>query len=193
MKNKFLFTLLFALCGLFSQAQTISITSTSMEVITTNAVTRTFYDLDDVFLAYKSGKVTVYDIDNPSTTIFSGDTSEVSVTSASHWGAKAVKLARWYQSCTHTNGYRYFMPRREVSYLYRGATNAIRFLNDDNKRTLLETHIDSVTVSGVSGSSAKLTWLRNQAFLKAIEISEGYPNSPPLRRVQQPVRLLQLL
>lgn len=172
--------MLFALCGLFAQAQTVAITSTAVELISPNAVTRTFYDLDDLFLAYKSGKVYIYDIENPSTTIFSGDTSEVTVAGALIWSAKATKLALWYQSCTHTNGYRYFMPRREISYLYRGATSAVRFLNDDNKRTLLETHIDSVSVSGVSGASAKLTWLRNQAFLEGNRNSRGLPEAPTI-------------
>ena len=181
MKNKFSFSLLlFVLCGLFAQAQTVSITSTSVEVITPSAVTRTFYDLDDVMMAYKAGKVYIYDVNNPSTSLFDGDTSEVSVTSATHWGAKAAKLARWYQGCTHTNGYRYFMPRRDVSYLYRGSTNALRFLNNVNKRTLLETHIDSVTVSGVSGASAKLTWLRNQVFLEGLRNQRSLPELPPI-------------
>ncbi len=177
MKNSLLYSFLFAMMLAFvgsSTAQTISITSTSLELIAPNAVTRTFYDLDQVYLAYKSGKVTVFDAQT-GTQVFLGDTSEVSVTSANIWTAKATRLARWYQSATHTNGFRYFMPRRDVQYLFRGATNAVRFLNPDNKRTLLETHVDSVTVAGVSGSSAKLTWLRNQAFLEGLR---NYRNIP---------------
>lgn len=160
---------------MFAQAQTVAITSTSVEIIAPSAATRTFYDLDDVFLAYKAGKFTIYDVANPKTQLFYGDTSEVSVAGASIYSAKATKLARWYQSCTHTNGYRYFMPRREIAYLYRGATSMIRFLNDDTKQTLLETHVDSVSVSGVSGASAKLTWLRNQAFLEGNRNSAALP------------------
>ncbi len=163
--KKTLLLAIFALATYFVQATTVSFTSTSLEVITDNAVTRTFYDLDDVYLSYKTGKLTIYSAES-GTQLFYGDTSEVSVTTATIWTAKATKLARWYQSCTHTNGNRYFMPRRGVAYLYRGSTSVVRFLNGENKRTLLETHIDSVTVSGVSGASAKLTWLRNQAFLE---------------------------
>jgi len=174
MKKTFFLSLLFALAGFFAQAQTVAITSTSVEVITSNAVTRTFYDLDDVYLAYKAGKFTIYDA-NSGTQLFYGDTSEVSVAGATIYTAKATKLARWYQSCTHTNGYRYFMPRRHVAYLYRGSTSAIRFLNKENKRTLLDTHVDSVTVAGVTGASAKLTWLRNQAFLEGNRNSASLP------------------
>lgn len=173
-KTLILFSLLLGLFSMTAQAQTVAITSTSVEVITSNAVTRTFYDLDDVYLTYKSGKITIYDVMNGSQ-IFYGDTSEVSVTSATIWSAKATKLARWYQSANHTSGIRYFMPRRDVQYLYRGATSAIRFLNKANKRTLLETHVDSVTVSGVTGASAKLTWLRNQAFLEGLRNSAALP------------------
>lgn len=179
MKNSILYSFLFVLLAAFVapvKAQTISITSTSLELIAPNAVTRTFYDLDQVYLAYKAGKVSVFDSES-GTQLFLGDTSEVSVTSANIWTAKATRLARWYQSTTHTNGYRYFMPRRGVQYLFRGATNAIRFLNYENKRTLLETHIDSVTVAGVSGSSAKLTWLRNQAFLEGNRNQRSLPEA----------------
>ncbi len=173
--KQFITLLLLALTTLTASAQgTLSITSTSVEHITANAVTRTFYDLDDVYFAYKSGKVTMYDV-TTSNQLFYGDTSEVTVTSATIWYAKATKLQRWYQSCTHTNGYRYFMPRRDVAYLYRTSTSMMRFLNNENKRTLLETHVDSVTVSGVSGASAKLTWLRNQAFLESQRQSNGLP------------------
>lgn len=177
MKKTFFLSFIFALAAMLAQAQTVAITSTSVEIITPNAVTRTFYDLDDVYLAYKTGKFTIYDV-NTGTQLFYGDTSEVAVAGALIYSAKATKLARWYQSCTHTNGYRYFMPRRDVSYLYRGATSVIRFLNKETKKTLLETHVDSVTVSGVSGASAKLTWLRNQAFLEATRNAGGLPELP---------------
>jgi len=179
MKKTLLFTFLFALMGLFAQAQTVSFTSTSLEVITASAATRTFYDIDEVYLAYKAGKLTIYDA-NSGTQLFYGDSSEVSVAGAAIWSAKATKLARWYQAATHTNGYTYYMPRRDIAYLYRGSTSVVRFLNKANKRTLLETHIDSVTVSGVSGSSAKLTWLRNQAFLEGNRNQRGLPELPTI-------------
>ena len=174
--KKTLVSLFLGLFALFAQAQTVAFTSTSLEVITPNAATRTFYDLDDVYLAYKAGKVMVYDGYSGSQ-LFSGDTSETSVAGANIWTAKAARLATWYQSATHTNGHTYYMPRRQVSYLYRGSSNAVRFLNPANKRTLVETHIDSVIVSGVSGASNKLTWLRNQAFLEGDRNARSLPET----------------
>ena len=178
MKFKFIQIFLFALLTVITaSAQTVAITSTAVEVITPNAVTRTFYDLDDVYFSYKAGKVAIYDVETQST-LFNGDTSEVTVAGALIWSAKLSRLSNWYQSATHTNGFRYFVPRRDVNYLYRGATSVVRLLNNTNKRTILETHIDSVAVPGVTGASNKLTWLRNQAFLEGLRNQQGLPQTP---------------
>ncbi len=178
MKFKFIQILLFALLTVITaSAQTVAITSTEVEVISRNAVTRTFYDLDDVYFKYKNGKVVLYDVESQSA-LFSGDTSEVSVAGALIWSAKMSRLSNWYQSATDTDGFRYFVPRRNVNYLYRGATSVVRLLNNTNKRTILETHIDSVTVAGVTGASNKLTWLRNQAFLEGLQTQQGLPGAP---------------
>ena len=58
----FLFTLLL-LASVFAtaDAQTISITNTSVELIGSNSVTRSFYDLDKCYLTYNNGIVKLFD------------------------------------------------------------------------------------------------------------------------------------
>lgn len=164
MKNiLFTLTLLFlALAGV--TAQTISFTPTSLEVIAPSAKTRAFYDLDNVYITYKAGAVLVME-NSTGSIVFSGDTSEISVTGATHWGAKATKLARWYQSAGTTTGYRYFLPRKGVNFVYNGTTTFVKVVASTNKRLLYEADLDSIHISGVSGDSNKLTYLRNQQFL----------------------------
>jgi hypothetical protein len=174
MKNK-LFSIIFALVAFAATAQTVSITSTSLELIGASAATRTLYDLDNTFITYKAGKVVVYE-NATLNQLFSGDTSEVSVTSATHWGAKAAKLARWYQSAGTTTGFRYFIPRRLTNYVYNGSTHATKVVDALTKKVLVNTHVDSIHVSGVSGVSSKLTWLRNQAFLEGARNNYGFPD-----------------
>jgi len=166
MKNILLTLAMLCACYAGVTAATISFTSTSVELITTGAASRSFYDLDDVYLTYKAGDVAVME-SATGTVIFSGDTSEISVTGASHWGAKATKLARWYQSAGTTTGYRYFLPHRGLNFVYNGSTTFVKVVNAVTKRLLYNQDLDSVHVSGVSGDSNKLTFLRNQRFLES--------------------------
>lgn len=176
MKHLF-FLILIALAATVAQAQTIALTPSSLEVIQASAATRAFYDLDDVFFKYKTGTVTVYDAAK-GTELFSGDTSEMSVTGASHWGAKAAKLTLWYQKCDHTNGYDYWVPKRNVNLIYKNSDTSVKLVHAVTKNLLLSTALDSVKISGISTVTNILTYLRGQFFLESSRDRLGLPNTP---------------
>lgn len=179
MKNLLTLFLLAVLGFSTAQAATIAITPSSLEVITTGAATRTFYDLDDVFIRYKAGNVVVYDAAK-STILFDGDTSEVSVTGTTHWAHKAVKLALWYQASTTTTGYSFYFPKRGVNLLYKGSTSVVKLVHSYTKNLLFETHVDSITIAGITGASNKLTYFRGQYFLEGLRNRLGLPSTPTI-------------
>lgn len=176
MKNLFLFILL-ALVATFTQAQTIAITPSSVEVIQSSSATRAFYDLDDVYLKYKTGTVTLYEAAT-GVQLFSGDTTAVSVTGASHWTAKAAKLTNWFQNATHTNGYSYWIPKRGVQLVYKTSDTSVKLLHGTTKKLLLATALDSVKISGVTTVTNILTYLRGQYFLEGSRDRLSLPNTP---------------
>ena len=176
MKNLFILTF-FCLLATFTQAQTIAITPSSLEVIQAGAATRAFYDLDDVFIKYKTGTITVYEASS-GTQLFSGDTSEASVTGASHWGAKAAKLTKWYQHATKTDGYRYWLPKRGVQLVYKNSDTSLKLVHGITKKILLSTALDSLDISGVDTVTHLLTYLRGQYFLESSRDRLGLPNTP---------------
>lgn len=178
MKNLFLiFTLMTLMTAMTTiAAQTIAITPSSVEVIQSSSATRAFYDLDDVYLKYKTGTVTLYEAAT-GTQLFSGDTTAVSITSASHWGAKAAKLTNWYQHVTHTNGYRYWFPKRGVQLVYKTSDTSVKLVHGITKKQLLATALDSVKISGVTTVTNILTYLRGQYFLEGDRDDMTLPNT----------------
>ncbi len=171
--------LLFSICfaSTFAQAQTVALTPTSLEVIQSSSATRAFYDLDDVYWKYKTGTVTLYEAATGSQ-LFSGDTTAVSVTGASHWGAKAAKLTTWYQHVTHTNGYRYWIPKRGVQLVYKTSDTSVKMVHGTTKKLLIATALDSVKISGVTTVTNILAYLRGQYFLEGDRDRVGLPNTP---------------
>lgn len=165
MKKTLFLSIVLCLAATFAQAQTAAITPSSVEIITASAATRSFYDLDAVFIRYKAATVEIYDAAK-GTRLFSGDTSEVTITNATHWGAKAARLTELYQHVTNTSGYRYWIPKRSVNFVYKGSTTAVKIVNDVTKNLILDTPIDSVKISGVTGASSLLTYLRGKYFLE---------------------------
>lgn len=150
-----------------AQAQTLTLTPSTAEVITSGAKTRTFYDIDDVFFITKGAAVEMKSA-LTNTTLFDGDTSEVTITGSTLWSAKLTKLATWCQDATTTTGYRYFLPRRQVQYLYTTTGGSLRVSNIVTKNSIWTGSIDSIKVSGVTGASNKLAWLRGKAFLEGV-------------------------
>jgi len=178
MKNLFLLFVL-ALAATFANAQTVALTPTSLEVIQSSSATRAFYDLDDVYLKYKTGTVTVYEAASGNQ-LFSGDTTAISVTGATHWGAKAAKLTNWYQHVTKTDGYRYWLPKRGVQLVYKTSDTSVKFTHGASKKLLLATALDSVKVSGVTTVANLLTYLRGQYFLEGNRDAISLPNTPTI-------------
>lgn len=169
--------LFFALAATFVQAQTIALTPTSLEVIQSSSATRAFYDLDDVYFKYKTGTVTAYEAAT-GTQLFSGDTTAMSVTGASHWGAKAAKLTLWYQHVTKTDGYRYWIPKRGVQLVYKTSDTSVKLVHGSTKKLLIATALDSVKISGVTTVTNLLAYLRGQYFLEGDRDRVGLPNGP---------------
>lgn len=170
----FLFTLLL-LASVFAtaDAQTISITNTSVELIGSNSVTRSFYDLDKCYLTYSSGIVKLFDA-AANTQLFSGDTTAVTVTGSTTWAAKRTALSRWYWRATDTNGNTFFLPRKEVNYIYKTSDNSVKAVNELSKKILFQGPLDSL-VLGVSGVSNKLGFLRAQQYLDGARNEYFYP------------------
>lgn len=173
----FLFTLLL-LASVFAtaDAQTISITNTSVELIGSNSVTRSFYDLDKCYLTYNNGIVKLFDA-AANTQLFSGDTTAVTVTSSTTWAAKRTALSRWYWRATDTNGNTFFLPRKEVNYIYKTSDNTVKAVNELSKKILFQGPLDSL-VLGVSGVSNKLAFLRAQQYLDGARNEYFYPEVP---------------
>jgi len=171
--------LLFSLClaATFVEAQTVALTPTSLEVIQSSSATRAFYDLDDVYWKYKTGTVTLYEAAT-GTQLFSGDTTAMSVTGASHWGAKAAKLTAWYQHVTKTDGYRYWIPKRGVQLVYKTSDTSVKMVHGATKKLLIATALDSVKINGVTTVANLLTYLRGQYYLEGDRDRVGLPNTP---------------
>lgn len=175
MKNLFSL-IIFCLLATFAQAQTAAVTPSSVEIIAASATTRAFYDLDDVYFRYKGAGVEIFEASS-GTRLFNGDTSEVSVTGASHWAAKAFKLVNWYQDCTNTAGYRFFLPKRSTNIIYKGSDTSVKLVHNVTKKLMLATAIDSVKISGVTGASNILTYLRGQFYLESMRDALGLANT----------------
>lgn len=176
MKNLFLslITLIAAITSI--TAQTIALTPTSVEVIGASGVTRAFYDLDEVYLKYKTGVVTVYEAASGSQ-IFTGDTTAFSATGASHWTAQAAKLTQWFQNCTKTDGYSYWIPKRGVQLVYKTSDTSVKLVHGITKKLLLATALDSVKISGVTTVTNILAYLRAQYFQEAARDAMTLPNT----------------
>jgi len=179
MKNLFSILLCAILLATTAQAQTLTIDRTSVEVITSGAKTRAFYPLDETYLTYKAPTLTVYEARSGSI-LFQGDTSLVTITGVTLWSAKQTKLAAWMQRATTTTGFTYYLPKRGVNYLYRTSDNSATAIYAATKTTLLKTHLDSVTVTGVTGVSNKLAWLRGRALMDGIRYVRDQGETPTI-------------
>lgn len=164
MKNLFALCLFAFYLAFTGQAQTLTIGPASIEVITASAKTRAFYPLDATVITVATPTVTVKDAVTGSI-LFTGDTSLVTITGVTLWSAKLTKLAAWMQDATTTGGTRYFLPKRGVHYLYRLSNHAITAVYSRGGNSLVTTHIDSLKVTGVSGVSNKLSFVRGKALM----------------------------
>lgn len=167
-KHFVMLALLLALATYKAPAQTITVSQSALEVVTAGAGARSFYPLDAVVISYRaSTAAVVVKSAEKNTTLFDGDTSEVTITGLTTWASKLTKLATWMQDATTTTGYRYFLPKRGINYRYR-SNGELTAIFDRTKETLLTTSIDSLKITGVTGASNKLTYLRGKYYLDAL-------------------------
>lgn len=179
MKNLFASIFCALLLASAAQAQTLTLDRTAVEVITAGAKTRAFYPLDECYMSYKAPTLTVYDVRTASI-LFQGDTSLVTITGVTLWSAKLAKLNSWMLKATTTTGYTWYLPKRGLNYLYRTSDNSATVISQSTKNTLLKTHVDSIYVTGVSGVSNKLAWLRSRAQMDQIRYLRDIGETPTI-------------
>ena len=144
-----------------ADAQTLTITPTTVEVVSSGAKTRAFYPLDDVFITNSyTGGVVVRDASN-GTTLFNGDTSEVTMSGATLWSAKHALLDAYYlrvpyDTLQHPITY---LPRKGLNFLYRNAAGTVTAIHGRTKYSLVTAPLSSIVDTGVIASAA-LTWMR---------------------------------
>ncbi len=168
MKNIFYaLTLMLALFQVAASAQTVTLTPSALEIVAPSANARTFYAIDEVYLIYQAStaKLEIKET-GTNTRLWYGDTSSVTISGSSIWSSKLTKFALWFQDATTTNGYRFFFPHDEVGYRYRSSNGVLTVFDEDTKSIIYAQSIDSVKISGVTGASNKLAYLRGKKFLR---------------------------
>jgi len=168
MKNIFYaLTLMLALFQVAASAQTVTFTPSALEIVAPSASARTFYCVDEVFLIYQptTAKLEIKET-GTNTRLWYGDTSSVTISGSTIWTSKLAKFALWYQDATTTTGYRYFFPHDEVGYRYRSSNGFLTVYDEESKSIIYSQSIDSVKISGVTGASNKLAYLRGKKFLR---------------------------
>lgn len=163
--KRFLSIFLFAALALQLQATTLTINAVTAEVVTTSFKVRTFYNTGDLILIYNSttGGFEAQ-LAKSRSKVFGAVIDSVTITGASTAAQKLAKLRLWLLEATTTNGYRVFVGRNDLYWNYTASTNVLRLNRAGNDQPLWFGHIDSLQVSGVSGASNKLAWLRVSAF-----------------------------
>lgn len=160
--RRFFSILLFSLGALaFAQASTLTINTTTSEVVATSFKTRTFYQAADLIFIYRASN-DAFEVQMAATRakVWGGDIDSVTVGSASTAAQKFAKLRLYYLEMTTTTGYRVFCGRNDLKWNFTTATNVLQLQRASNGQMLWFGHIDSLQVSGVSGATNKLAWLR---------------------------------
>lgn len=148
----------------FVQAQGLTVNSVSVEAITASTKSRTFYSTGDVLIIYKTSTEAVeVQVAATRSKIWSGDIDSVAITGASTAAQKLAKLRLWFFEATTTNGYRSFLPRENIKWVYTSASKRLEMKHQRNDQQLWFGTIDSFQVSGVSGYANKLAYLRATA------------------------------
>jgi len=160
-------------------AQTLAITSTSVEVISAGAKSRAFYDIDDCyFYNTASGEFVVRDASN-GTVLFSGDTSEIEILDATLWSdaqdyLDGLMLRIPYDgSFGNSEDYPfYFLPKKRVNFLYKNGTGIVTVVHSTTKNKLWSGSYSRL-VNGNSASTT-LSWIRNSLFHDGQRTGEAF-------------------
>lgn len=177
---KRIFSLFFILAGLaqFVSGQTLTITTSSVEVITSGAKTRAFYSIDDVFIVNtSSGSVTVKDAGN-GTVLFSGDTSEVTISGLTLWEDKIDFLAAVLRAVPNKlDTYPItFLPRTGLNYLYKTSAGTVTVINSRTKYSLWTGDFDAL--SDGADASNTLNYIRTRFLQNIIRGTEVAGKAP---------------
>lgn len=161
-------------------ASTVTINAFSVEVVATSSVTRTFYKTSDLLFIYRSS-TDAFEIQYKQTRakMWGGDLDSVTVTgqSTTTAAAKFTVLRLYMLETTTTTGYRSFIGRDNIKFIYKTSTNRLDIQDARNSQPLWFGNSDSLHVTGVTGATAKLAWLRtvvNRTFETGI-LSGGRP------------------
>jgi len=144
-----------------ADAQTLTITPSSVEVISAGAKTRAFYPIDDVYFQNTAtGGFIVKDATSGST-LFDGDTSEVTITGLTAWADKRTRLQSLcirvpYDTLAYPLT---FLPRKSLNFLYKNAAGTVTALHGRTKHQMW-TGLATAMVDTGSTSSEALTWIR---------------------------------
>jgi len=155
----FLFAL--SLLAINCQASTITINANTAEVVSTSYKTRDFYQLGDLMVIYRASNE-AFEVQTAETRskVWGGDIDSVSISGASTAAQKLAFLRTTMLETTTTNGYRCFFGRKNIEFNYVAATNRLDLKYARNKQPLWFGSIDSLQVTGLSGATAKLAYLR---------------------------------
>ncbi|MBL7780683.1 MAG: hypothetical protein JNM22_05650 [Saprospiraceae bacterium] len=151
--------LLFLFAFSTAQATSVTINANSAEVISTTK--REFYALQDMRIIYRASN-DAFEIQTAETIskVWGGDIDSVTISGASTASQKLAFLRTLMLEATTTSGYRVFIGRNSVEFNYTSATNRLDIKHGRNKQPLWFGSIDSLQVGALSGSTAKLAWIR---------------------------------
>lgn len=166
-----LLLLLLSAVAIFQElpAQTLTITSTAVEVISAGAKSRAFYAIDDCYFQNTaSGGFVVRDAAN-GTIIFSGDTSEVDILDAGTWADAQDNLDGLMMRIPFDGSFEdsgdypfYFLPKKRVNFLYKNGTGIVTAVQSQTKNQLWSGSYSRL-VDGENASNT-LSWIRNVLF-----------------------------
>ena len=147
-----------------AMADTVVINPSTVEVVTSTGSVRTMYTANDLIYIYRSSN-DAFEVQVKTTRskIWGGDVDSVTISGASSTSLKLAQLRLWFLETTTTTGYRSFIGRGNLRWKYTASTNRLNLDAASNGQMLWFGSIDSLQVSGVSGASNKLTWLRASA------------------------------
>jgi hypothetical protein len=144
------------------QAQSLTINPTTSEVVAALSKTRDFYQMKDLLFIYKNSN-SAFEMQYAETRekLWGGKIDSVAITGCTTTAQKFAKLRTWCLETTTTTGYRCFIGRGGLEYFYNASKNQLQITHASNDQMLWYGSIDSLQVTGLSGASAKLGYLRN--------------------------------
>jgi len=141
-------------------ATSITLNINTAEVISTTK--RDFYALGDLMVIYRTSNDAIeFQTAQTRTKVWGGDIDSVTISGITTVANKLAYLRTLMLEATTTNGYRVFLGRNDLDFNYTIASNRLDIKHSKNKQPLWFGSIDSVQIGALSGSAAKLAYLRS--------------------------------